>query len=137
MPRLDVVGEVMVDPARVPQVSNLHADYVPDGLVVGLSLLAGRRRLIEGDARYFTRKEVSEMETRRLVYWSTEGPPLTHGGCARAYADFSRCFCFSSLGEGFGEAVPFVEPGRTELVPLFPPIACRMWPYLVYLSRAT
>jgi hypothetical protein len=39
---LDVVGEVVVDPAGVPEVGNLDADDVAGLHILGLALLARR-----------------------------------------------------------------------------------------------
>lgn len=40
MPGLDIVGEVMVDPAGITQIRNLDADNVKRMSVLGFALLA-------------------------------------------------------------------------------------------------
>lgn len=42
LPGLDVVGEVMIDPAGIAQVRNLDTDKLKRLRVLGLTLLAGR-----------------------------------------------------------------------------------------------
>lgn len=60
LPRLDIICEVMIDPAGVSQIRNLDADDVERVGILCLALLArgGRRasaRLVKRDARHFPR----------------------------------------------------------------------------------
>jgi hypothetical protein len=68
---LDIVGEVVVDPASVPEVGNLDADDVAGLHVVCLALLAGRREwrraLVQRDARNFPRQDIRRPFSRLLV----------------------------------------------------------------------
>jgi hypothetical protein len=69
---LDIVGEVVVDPASVPEVGNLDADNVAGLHVVCLALLAGRRErrraLVQRDARDFPRQDIGRPFSRLLVF---------------------------------------------------------------------
>ena len=68
---MDVIGEVVVYPAGIPEVGNLDTDNVAGLHVVGLALLAGRRegcgRLVQRDARHFPRQQIRRLFPLFLV----------------------------------------------------------------------
>ena len=62
LPRLDIVREVVVDPAGVAEVRNFNADDIERVRIIRLPLLAGRSRgvtrLVKRDARHLAAKKV-------------------------------------------------------------------------------
>lgn len=64
MSRLDVVGEVVINPASIAEVSNLHADDIQaEAIVLSLALFTSRRRgggrgFVERDTRNFLGEKI-------------------------------------------------------------------------------
>jgi hypothetical protein len=64
LPRLDIVGEVVIHPTCVTEIGNLDVDDIQSVSVVRLALVAGRgrtARLVKRNAGYLPAKHVAEL----------------------------------------------------------------------------
>lgn len=67
LPRLDVVREVVVNPARVTKIGNLHADNLEVERLLDLALLARQRGVarLQRDTGHFPCEKIPSVESVR------------------------------------------------------------------------